>query len=98
MRATNMQYKSSCVRSSQIILKLLYSRGQKTQKESRKTAFVSVHSNEFNGKLASESTQSWMHDAGFVLMGLSCYRRCCFLLCELLKVFMSFVILLLISV
>lgn len=34
----------------------------------------------------------------FVLMGLSCYRRCGFLFCELLKGFKSFVILLLISV
>lgn len=57
-----------------------------------------MHSNEFHGKLASESIQSWMHDAGFVLLRLSCYRRCGFLFCEVLKGFESFVILLLISV
>lgn len=98
LRVTNMQYKSSCVWSFQIRLKPIYWGGQKAQKESRKTAFVSVHSNEFHGKLASESIQSWVHDAGFVLVGLSCYRRCGFLFCEVLKGFESFVILLLISV
>lgn len=98
LRVTNTQYKSSCVWSFHIRLKPIYSGGQKAQKESRKTAFVSVRSNEFHGKLASESIQSWMHDAGFVLVGLSCYRRCGFLFCEVLKGFESFVILLLISV
>lgn len=98
LRVTNMQYKSSCAWSFHIRLKPIYSGGQKAQKECRKTAFVSVHSNEFHGKLASESIQSWMHDAGFVLVGLSCYRRCGFLFCEVLKGFESFVILLLISV
>lgn len=93
-----MQYKSSCAWSFHIRLKPIYSGGQKAQKECRKTAFVSVHSNEFHGKLASESIQSWMHDAGFVLVGLSCYRRCGFLFCEVLKGLESFVILLLISV
>lgn len=69
MRVTNMQYKSSCVRSFQIRLKPNYSWAQKAQKEPRKIAFVSVHSNEFHGKLASESIQSWMHDAGFCAHG-----------------------------
>lgn len=93
-----MQYKSSYVRSFQITLKPTYSRGQEVQKESGKTAFVSVHSNEFHGKLASESIQFGCMMLIFVLMGLSCYRRCGFLFCELLKGFKSFVILLLISV
>lgn len=98
LRVIDMQYKPSCVWSFQIRLKPIYSGGQKGQKESRKTAFVSVHCNEFHGKLASESIQSWMYDAGFVLVGLSCYRRWGFLFCEVLKGFESFVILLLISV
>lgn len=52
VRVTHMQYKSSCARSFQIRLKLIYSWGQKARKESRKTAFVSLQSNEFHGKLS----------------------------------------------
>lgn len=52
-----MQYKSSCVRSFQIRLKLFYSLDQKAQKDSRKTGFFSVHSNVFHGILNRINTE-----------------------------------------
>lgn len=65
-----MQYKSSCVRSFQIRLKLFCSLDQKAQKDSRKTGFFSVHSNVFHGKLNIESIQNWTHVAVFRSFGV----------------------------
>lgn len=97
VRVINMQYKSSCVWSFQIRLNLFM--GPKGTKGTQENCVCLCAQQWISWKISLRiNTKLDARSGGFVLMGLSCYRRRGFLFCELLKGFKTFVILLLISV